>query len=344
MWSGAVLRLGLRLRRLIPVGEHAVDPADDGLAQERKLAAARPRWRRLDPAREVLADVGAPEPVDRLLRIADDEQSSWAARSVFPSPAGPPSGRGGEPHGELELDRLGVLELVEQHPGVPLMEAWRGRRAGAEQAAGEHEQVVELNSCRRPRCSAPSSTNPPISAPITARHSARYTETRSLTTARRSSMRSRKVSSPSTPSGDAFHLTLFPTRSADPILLSTSAISNSSAARQLIGERRQLVDVRAGAVAGRRTRRSGDVAELDDEVVRADDARSLGRGRDAVCHEVPVVVELVGDAVQPVEVQARVALGVDDEPAALWIVEERLEELGPPIVERHVASRPRRGR
>ena len=56
------------------------------------------------------------------------------------------SGSAGDAHGELDLDRVGVLELVEQQALVALVE--RGADvapcSGRAAAAGEHEQVVEL--------------------------------------------------------------------------------------------------------------------------------------------------------------------------------------------------------
>ena len=55
---------------------------------------------------------------------------------------------GGEPDGDLELDRVGVLELVEQHADVPFMEQSTDRRMLGDQAAGEHQQVVELELAR----------------------------------------------------------------------------------------------------------------------------------------------------------------------------------------------------
>ena len=71
----------------------------------------------------VLGDVGPPEPVDRLFRVADDEEPP--SERPQPGPVATLGGIligvmriGGEPHGDLELDRVGVLELVEQDPLV----------------------------------------------------------------------------------------------------------------------------------------------------------------------------------------------------------------------------------
>ncbi len=58
-------------------------------------------------------------------------------------------GIGGEADGDLELDRIGVLELVEQHAVVSLVQESTDVGVLGEQAAGEHEQVVELELTRR---------------------------------------------------------------------------------------------------------------------------------------------------------------------------------------------------
>ena len=66
------LHVGLGLDDL---GEHAVDPVDDGRRSSGSWPTA-PRARRRPGRRRprYIGDVGAPEAVDRLLRVADDEQ------------------------------------------------------------------------------------------------------------------------------------------------------------------------------------------------------------------------------------------------------------------------------
>ena len=88
----------------------------------RSAAVSAPIW---SAAREVLRDVGAAESVDRLLRVADDEQPPGRRRGRASRP--PAAGRRArrEPDGDLELDRVGVLELVEQHPRVRVVEVAR---------------------------------------------------------------------------------------------------------------------------------------------------------------------------------------------------------------------------
>src|SRR5208283_5206444 len=62
---------------------------------------------------QVGGDVGPAEPVDGLLRIPDQEQAAWRYRHVGPvgRVAGP---AGGDADGQLDLDRVGVLELIQQ--------------------------------------------------------------------------------------------------------------------------------------------------------------------------------------------------------------------------------------
>ncbi len=59
-------------------------------------------------------------------------------------------GRRGEPDGDLQLDRVGVLELVEQHPLVALVEGAADLDAVGigEQSPGVDEQVVEVEHAR----------------------------------------------------------------------------------------------------------------------------------------------------------------------------------------------------
>ena len=119
---------------------------------------------------EVLGDVGPPEPVDRLLRVADDEQPTGHRHELAPVVVlARIVGARGEPHGDLELDRVGVLELVEQDPRVALVEQPADVAALREQPAGEDEQVVELEPARLRPLAAPSSTNLPQIAPSSRR-------------------------------------------------------------------------------------------------------------------------------------------------------------------------------
>ena len=93
---------------------------------------------------EVDGDVGAAEPVDGLLRITDQEQAALRHRHICP--AGRAAVRaGGDPDRELDLNRIGVLELIQRQPPVTLLQAGADGHAvhgTAEQVTGEHEKVV----------------------------------------------------------------------------------------------------------------------------------------------------------------------------------------------------------
>ena len=117
---------------------------------ERKLAESTSRSRAdLIGGGEVHGDVGAPEPVDRLLRVADDEQPAGNRTQAADVVGGLVVRRRGEADGDLQLDRVGVLELVEEHAAVVVVQAGAHVGPRGEQAAGEHEQVVELERAGR---------------------------------------------------------------------------------------------------------------------------------------------------------------------------------------------------
>ena len=111
--------------------------------------AGRRAERRAGP--EERGDVGAAEAVDRLLRVADHEQPAGVDRELVP-PVGAGVGLARrEQRGEVALDRVGVLELVEQQAGVPGAQppAHVPPVVGvAQHRAGEHEEVVELELAR----------------------------------------------------------------------------------------------------------------------------------------------------------------------------------------------------
>ena len=150
------------------VAEHAVDPVDDGVG---RAEVGRQRGSRSAPmlagGGEVRGDVGPPEAVDRLLRVADDEQpAGQRPQRRRCRAAGWPSGVGGQADGDLELDRVGVLELVEQQPLVALVEAAPGRRRRRPAAGGPGRAGRGTRACRRrPGPRAPSSTKRPQIAP-----------------------------------------------------------------------------------------------------------------------------------------------------------------------------------
>src|ERR1019366_5585917 len=88
-------------------------------------------------------DVGAPEPVDRLLRVPDDEQRSLGDSDVFPVELSRASATR-DPAGDLNLDGVGVLELVEEQPLVSALQGCPYLGIVPYQVSGQDEQVVEL--------------------------------------------------------------------------------------------------------------------------------------------------------------------------------------------------------
>ena len=95
-------------------------------------------------------DVGPAEAVDRLLGVAHDEEVPGSHVHLVPRVA--PRCRvarvgGGDAHGQLNLNGVGVLELVEQQPVVALVQGGAHGRAVlgvTQQRSGQDEQVVEL--------------------------------------------------------------------------------------------------------------------------------------------------------------------------------------------------------
>ena len=124
--------------------EDRVDPGQDGLdgaevLHQGHLGAGADKISRLVEQ----CDIGATEPVDGLLRIADEEQPARWQLEV--TPIGRVVRRvGRDTQGELDLDGIGVLELVEQHAGISLVHIAPRRRARAQQPSRQHQQVVEL--------------------------------------------------------------------------------------------------------------------------------------------------------------------------------------------------------
>ncbi len=133
--------------------ERRVDPIDDGLGcPEVRGELDHPTGLGSETGLggEKGGHVGAAEAVDRLLGVTDDEQVAIRHPHLVPWPA---AGRvasgvgGGDAHGELDLDGVGVLKLVEQQPLVPRVQSRPHRRpvlGVTKEGAGEHEQIVEL--------------------------------------------------------------------------------------------------------------------------------------------------------------------------------------------------------
>ena len=141
-----VLRLRLRLGD-DQVAEHVVHELDDRTG--RAVVAGEALWRCAErrTGAEERGDVGASEPVDRLLRVADHEQPAGIRRELVPATVARVGFGRGEEGGEVALDGVGVLELVEEEAGVagaeaaPYVPAVLGV---AQQRTRQHEEVVEL--------------------------------------------------------------------------------------------------------------------------------------------------------------------------------------------------------
>ena len=113
------------------------------LLNRRHAAIARGQLQHASAARRELpadvpirADVGAAEPIDRLLRIADDEE--LAADVV------------GEEQQNLRLNRIGVLEFVDEDMRELLLEVRAHVGVAPDQVAGAGQQVGEIEHAGRP--------------------------------------------------------------------------------------------------------------------------------------------------------------------------------------------------
>ena len=104
----------------------------------------RRRARRHELALDLLVErnVGAPEPVDRLLRVADEEELAGQYRHLPPVLLLGIIGR--EQEENLSLQGVGVLELVDEVVRVTLLQLAAHGCVFAHQVAGAQEQVEEI--------------------------------------------------------------------------------------------------------------------------------------------------------------------------------------------------------
>ena len=146
--------LGLRARRrLDQPAEHVVDPGEHRLGRPEVGREPQRLVGEVVACREERGDVGAPEAVDRLLRVADEERAGPARRRASCQSRRSARRRGREQRRDLDLDRVGVLELVEEQRAgsaraTPRTPAVRRSRSSV---AGQHQQVVELELARAAR-------------------------------------------------------------------------------------------------------------------------------------------------------------------------------------------------
>ena len=88
--------------------------------------------------------VGTPEPIDALLGIAHDEEGAGPGRDTPPVVAvGVRIAR--QQQQDLGLERIGVLELVDQHASVALPKFAASTRVLAQQLGRQHKQVLECD-------------------------------------------------------------------------------------------------------------------------------------------------------------------------------------------------------
>ena len=95
-------------------------------------------------------NVRPPEAVDRLLRVAHEEEFAGADVDLVPIQAVYSVGAGGEEGGDLKLERVRVLELVDQDVREASGHRLANLRVVAEQPGSEHEQVIELEDSACP--------------------------------------------------------------------------------------------------------------------------------------------------------------------------------------------------
>src|SRR5205807_5474626 len=95
------------------------------------------------PADDVVdVNIGATEPVDRLLRVAHDKERSWANGHLSPvwrirlHRLRRDVGGLGQPEHDLGLHRIGVLELVHEQMPVLLLERSSHEDVLAQHASG----------------------------------------------------------------------------------------------------------------------------------------------------------------------------------------------------------------
>ena len=124
--------------------KHGVDPAEDGSGGPEVLLEVHGVVAEGLAGVEVDGHVGPSESVDRLLRVADEEQRPGPGAQSAPV-VGDGVGVGDEGR-QLDLERVGVLELVEQEAAVVVGESGaHGEpmvRLGQD-APSQDQQVVE---------------------------------------------------------------------------------------------------------------------------------------------------------------------------------------------------------
>ena len=97
---------------------------------------------------DVSIDIGAAEPVDRLFRIADEEQAARTQPPFEPRRIG--SAVAAQAPQDFGLQRIRVLELVDEDAWITPTEVLSHGFVAREQIAGVVEQVIEIEERRLP--------------------------------------------------------------------------------------------------------------------------------------------------------------------------------------------------
>ena len=139
--------LGLRLALPHPAIEQVVDPLDDRAVGPEILVQVHRRPVHLAPENVELPHVRPAKPVDRLLRVADDEQPAVRRRHLAPVRRTRLRRRAlryvlGEEHRNLHLYRVGVLHLIEQNVRITLPEVVPDVDIVPKQVPRPHQQVM----------------------------------------------------------------------------------------------------------------------------------------------------------------------------------------------------------
>ena len=120
-------------------GEQRVHPLDDSRNRSKVLRQLNERVREAFAYAAVEVDVRTPEAVDRLLGVTDEEQTPFVDGQGDPIVVRRPRGGAAEQKGNLSLNRIGVLELIDEDVRVSLSERCPYLRALRQHVAREHQ-------------------------------------------------------------------------------------------------------------------------------------------------------------------------------------------------------------
>ena len=279
----------------------------------------------------VHAEIGAPEPVDRLFGVTDHDERTGVDRDLLPvEPTGIRFARG-EQHRELDLERIGVLELIEQDAAPPPRRGFTHRRVGTEQVAGEDEQVVELERALAPplcRVGAHEVHHSPEQ---------RVEDRASLRLDDRGPQRfgvSRRGPRLRDIAGPVALLPLLATRDLRGVGQPLQPVEPVDGSGEACPVGRQLVDVDTEPVVGRGAPRAPELGEVVERVEQGGDVdRGRDLGRERGTHAVDVVMEQLRDVAEVVEAQPEHQAHQQGVVEARVVVEV-VEELAPPLLER----------